>query len=71
MKDGWTTARELRADPATASIPIVALTAHALAGDRDKALEAGCNDYHPKPVEFSRLLEQVEALLRGTGPTGG
>ncbi len=68
VKDGWTAARELRADPATASVPIMALTAHALAGDRDKALEAGCNDYHPKPVEFSRLLEQVETLLRSSGP---
>ena len=63
VKDGWTAARELRADPATASLPVLALTAHALAGDRDKALEAGCDDYHPKPVEFSRLLEQMEALL--------
>ncbi len=69
VKDGWTAARELRADPAMASVPIMALTAHALAGDRDKALEAGCDDYHPKPVDFPRLLEQVEALLRGPGPT--
>ena len=68
VKDGWTAARELRADPATASVPIVALTAHALAGDRDRALAAGCDDYHPKPVEFSRLLGQVEALLREQGP---
>lgn len=71
VKDGWTAARELRADPATSALPIVALTAHALADDRDKALAAGCDDYHPKPVDFSRLLEQVEALLApGHGRAG-
>ncbi|WP_159351291.1 response regulator [Roseomonas harenae] len=63
VKDGWTAAREMRADPATASIPIIALTAHALAGDQEKSLAAGCNDYHPKPVELPRLLEQIETLL--------
>jgi DNA-binding response OmpR family regulator len=63
VKDGWTAAREMRADPATASVPIIALTAHALAGDQEKSLAAGCDDYHPKPVELPRLLEQIETLL--------
>ena len=61
--DGWTVARQLKQDPGTAAIPIIALTAHALAGDREKALEAGCDDYHPKPVDFSRLLSQIEVAL--------
>ena len=63
IKDGWTVARELKADPATSAIPIIALTAHALAGDREQALAAGCDDYHPKPVDFSRLLTQIDAAL--------
>ena len=61
--DGWTVARTLRdrSDP----IPIIALTAHAMSGDRSKALEAGCDEHHPKPVDFELLLEQVDqALLR-------
>ncbi len=63
VMDGWTVARQLKANSATADIPIIALTAHALAGDREKALEAGCSDYHPKPVDFSRLLSQIESVL--------
>jgi CheY-like chemotaxis protein len=63
VMDGWTAARTLKADAGTAGIPIIALTAHAMAGDRDKALEAGCDDYHPKPVDFSRLLSQIDAAL--------
>jgi CheY-like chemotaxis protein len=63
VKDGWTAARELKGDESTARIPIIALTAHALAGDREKALEAGCNDYHPKPIDFSKLLSQIDAAL--------
>lgn len=62
VMDGWTAAGKLKADGATAKIPIIALTAHAMSGDREKAIAAGCNDYHPKPVDFSRLLAQIEAL---------
>ncbi len=64
--DGWTAARELKADPTTCDIPIIALTAHALAGDREKALEAGCEDYDTKPVDLARLLGKIEALLNPT-----
>ena len=63
--DGWSAARLLKADPATAGIPIIALTAHAMAGDREKTVAAGCNDYHPKPVDFSKLLQQIDALAPG------
>jgi CheY-like chemotaxis protein len=61
--DGWEATRRLRADPITRSLPIIALTAHAMAGDREKAIEAGCDDYDSKPVEFPRLLEKIEAKL--------
>jgi two-component system cell cycle response regulator DivK len=61
--DGWTAARQLKADPATSAIPVIALTAHALAGDREKALEAGCEDYDTKPVDLARLLGKIERLL--------
>jgi CheY-like chemotaxis protein len=64
VMDGWTAAHALKSDPATARIPIIALTAHALAGDRDKALGAGCDDYHPKPIDFSKLLAQIDAMLK-------
>ncbi len=63
--DGWSAARLLKGDPATAGIPIIALTAHAMAGDREKTVAAGCDDYHPKPVDFSKLLQQIEALAPG------
>jgi two-component system cell cycle response regulator DivK len=63
IKDGWTAARELKADPATRAIPILALTAHAMAGDRDQALRAGCDDYDTKPIELDRLLDKISALL--------
>ncbi len=69
--DGWTAAREIKSDPDMGATPIIALTAHALAGDRDKALAAGCDDYHPKPVDFSRLTGQIEAILRAQEPDGG
>ncbi len=61
--DGWQAARLLKADPATAHVPIVALTAHAMAGDREKALEAGCDEYDTKPVDLDRLIGKIEALL--------
>ncbi len=61
--DGWAATRKLKASPETRSIPVIALTAHAMAGDREKALEAGCDDYDTKPVEFSRLTEKMEKLL--------
>ena len=61
--DGWAAARQLKADEGTRGIPIIALTAHAMAGDREKALEAGCDEYDTKPVELPRLLEKIETLL--------
>jgi CheY-like chemotaxis protein len=61
--DGWTVARALRAQRVTARIPIIALTAHAMQGDREKALAAGCDDYDTKPIELSRLLDKIAALL--------
>jgi CheY-like chemotaxis protein len=63
VMDGWDAARAIKGNPATQSVPIIALTAHALAGDREKALEAGCNDYDTKPVDLKRLLGKMEALL--------
>jgi len=61
--DGWEVARRLKADAATHAIPIIALTAHAMAGDRERALQAGCDDYDTKPVELPRLLDKMAALL--------
>lgn len=61
--DGWDATRQLKADPATQSIPVVALTAHAMDGEREKALEAGCDDFDTKPVELDRLLLKMETLL--------
>ncbi len=61
--DGWEATRQLKTAPETQAIPIIALTAHAMAGDREKAVKAGCNDYDTKPIELPRLLEKIEALL--------
>ena len=69
--DGWEAPRRLKADPATCDIPIIALSAHAMAGDREKALSTGCDDFDTKPIEFDRLLAKVEQALatkdRGSG----
>jgi CheY-like chemotaxis protein len=66
--DGWEAARRLKASTATRHVPIIALTAHAMSSDRDRALESGCDDYDTKPVELSRLLQKIEALLVGGSP---
>ena len=63
---GWDAAQKLKADPATQNIPIIALTAHAMGGDREKALEAGCDDYDTKPVEIKRLLEKMNQFLKAS-----
>lgn len=63
VMDGWTATRTLKDDEATAGIPVIALTAHAMAGDEEKALAAGCDDFDTKPIELTRLLEKIEALV--------
>jgi two-component system cell cycle response regulator DivK len=65
--DGWEATRRLKAEPLTRAIPVIGLTAHAMAGDREKVLEAGCDDYDTKPVELPRLLQKIEMLLGRTG----
>ena len=63
VMDGWEAAGHLKANPDTQAIPIIALTAHAMAGDKEKALEAGCDDYDTKPIDFKRLLQKIESYL--------
>jgi CheY-like chemotaxis protein len=67
--DGWEATRQIKAMPETRAIPVIALTAHAMAGDREKAIAAGCDEFDTKPVDLTRLLEKIEALLgRAAGP---
>ena len=67
--DGWECARRLKAESATRAIPIIALTAHAMVGDREKALDAGCDDFDTKPIDFAGLLEKMNRLLDVDGVT--
>jgi CheY-like chemotaxis protein len=66
--DGWATTRRLKADPKLRHIPVIALTAHAMQGDREKSLEAGCDEYETKPFDFPRLLEKISTLLSSRTP---
>ncbi|HEV3364453.1 MAG TPA: response regulator [Acidimicrobiia bacterium] len=63
--DGWEATRQIKAADETRSIPVLALTAHAMAGDREKALEAGCDEFDTKPVDLPRLVDKIEGLLGG------
>ncbi|HEY7406537.1 MAG TPA: response regulator [Candidatus Angelobacter sp.] len=63
VMSGWDATRNLKANPETKTIPVIALTAHAMAADRDQAMQAGCDDYDTKPIELTRLLEKIESLL--------
>ena len=66
--DGWEATRRIKADARSAAIPVIALTAHAMAGDREKAIQAGCDDFDTKPIDLDRLLEKIERLLASPGP---
>jgi len=68
--DGWTATRNLKANPKLKGIPVIALTAHAMQGDREKAMEAGCDDYETKPFDFPRLFEKIEGHLASRQPPG-
>ena len=63
VMDGWTATQNIKADPELSAIPVIALTAHAMAGDREKAMGAGCDDYDTKPIELPRLLEKIGKFL--------
>lgn len=65
--DGWEATKQIKANPATAAIPVVGLTAHAMSGDREKGMAAGCDDYDTKPVDFNRLLGKIQAVLEKAG----
>ena len=69
--DGWEATRQLKSEPKTRGIPVIALTAHAMSGDRQKALSAGCDDFDTKPVELPRLLTKIQALLQKPRPVRG
>jgi two-component system, cell cycle response regulator DivK len=71
LMDGWEATRRLKANPATRAIPVLALTAHAINGDREKAIQVGCDDYDTKPVEFSRLIDKIQFLLLSRGRRPG
>jgi two-component system cell cycle response regulator DivK len=66
--DGWEATRRIKADERTSRIPVIGLTAHAMAGDRERCLEAGCSEYDTKPVEFPRLLSKIQSLLSASNP---
>lgn len=68
--DGWEATRQLKGDPRTRHIPVIALTAHAMSGDREKALAAGCDEYDTKPIEFARLFGKIQAFLGKASPSG-
>jgi len=69
--DGWEATRRVKANPETQHIPVIALTAHAMAGDRDKTIEAGCDDYDSKPIDLQRLLSKIEAQMKRVNAAHG
>lgn len=69
--DGWEATRRIKASPRSVAVPVLALTAHVMPGDREKAVDAGCDDYDTKPIDFKRLLGKIERLLTGDGRPGG
>jgi CheY-like chemotaxis protein len=65
--DGWEATRQIKKLQGMADVPVIALTAHAMSGDRERAMEAGCSDYHTKPIEFPKLMAQIESILQARG----